>query len=82
MPSLGAVIEASIFIASIVATVSPALTVSPAETATVTAPWNGASTWPGLPGSAYSAAATSEATDVSRMLIGRIWPLMVAMTLR
>ena len=82
MPATGAVIEASIFIASMVATVSPAATWSPSATTIVTTPWNGAATWPGLAGSAFSAAATSEATLRSRTLIGRSWPLMVAITVR
>ena len=38
VPATGAVIEASIFIASIVATVWPASTESPSATVTVTAP--------------------------------------------
>ena len=82
VPSTGAVIEASIFIASMVATVSPAETWSPSSTATVTTPWNGAATCPGCDGSAFSAAATSAATDSSRTLIGRSWPLRVAITAR
>ncbi len=71
MPSTGAVIDASIFIASIVATVSPAATVSPSETVMVTTPWNGAATWPGCEVSAFSVAATSAARAVSRTAIGR-----------
>ena len=38
--------------------------------AMVTTPWNGAPTWPGLAGSAFSAAATSAATLRSRTLTG------------
>jgi hypothetical protein len=82
VPSTGAVIEASIFIASMVATTSPAETLSPSPTTVVTTPWNGAATCPGLDGSAFSAAATSDATARSRTLIGRSWPLIVAITLR
>ena len=44
VPATGAVIEASIFIASTVATVSPAATRAPSSTTTVTTPWNGAAT--------------------------------------
>ena len=73
-------IDASIFIASMVATVSPAATVSPSATLMVTTPWNGAATWPGLDVSAFSVAATSAAMLVSRTAIGRSWPLMVAIT--
>ena len=82
VPATGAVIAASIFIASIVASVSPAATCWPFSTTTVTTPWNGAATWPGSEGSAFSAAATSEATEVSRTLTGRIWPLSSAITVR
>jgi len=73
---------ASIFIASIVATVSPAFTLSPTATAMVTTPWNGAAIWPGTDGSAFSAAAASASTERSRTGIGRIWPLIVHMTVR
>ena len=74
--------EASIFIASMVATVSPAATLAPSSTTTVTTPWNGAATCPGCAGSAFSAALTSAETLRSRTLIGRSWPLMVAITVR
>ena len=82
VPAWGAVIEASIFIASMVATTSPAATSSPFATLSVTTPWNGAATWLGSFGSAFSVAGTSAATWVSRMLIGRIWPLISAITER
>ena len=68
VPATGVVIEASIFIASIVATVSPAATCCPFSTMTVTVPWKGAATWPGSPASAFSAAATAEEMLRSRML--------------
>ena len=82
MPEIGAVIDASIFIASIVATVAPASTLSPSATARVTTPSNGAATCPGLLVSARSACGTSADTEWSRTLIGRSWPLMVAITVR
>ena len=82
VPATGVVMEASIFIASMVATVSPAATSWPFSTITVTVPWNGAATWPGSPGSAFSAAATAADTVRSRTLTGRIWPLMVHITVR
>ncbi len=63
-------IAASIFIASMVATVSPALTSSPTATTGVTTPWKGAPTCPGSAGSAFSAAATSAETPRSRTLTG------------
>ena len=44
-PSTGAVMAASIFIASIDATGWPAVTVSPAWTFSVTTPENGAAIW-------------------------------------
>ena len=79
VPSTGAVIEASIFIASMVATVSPArhlvaLRDSDRHHALerrrhVPYFWFG---------SAFSAASTSAATDSSRMLTGRSCPLRVA----
>src|ERR1700757_223459 len=56
--SLGAVIGASIFMASMVAMVWPTLTRSPSETETVTTPSKGAAMWSGLPRSAFSAAGT------------------------
>ena len=59
VPATGAVIAASIFIASMVATVAPASTWSPSATVTVTTPANGAATCPGLAGSAFSATLTS-----------------------
>jgi hypothetical protein len=58
LPPLGAVIAASIFIASIVATVCPARTTSPSATLTVTTPAKGAATWPRLSRSAFSATGT------------------------
>ena len=54
-PARGAVIDASIFIASMVATVAPAGTSSPSATDRVTTPANGDATCSGLPGSARSA---------------------------
>ena len=75
-------IDASIFIASMVATVCPAVTVSPSATCSVTTPANGAATWFGLVRSAFSAALTSVATDSSRTDTGRSCPFSVASTLR
>ena len=82
VPLTGAVIEASIFIASIVATVAPASTVSPGSTTTLTTPSNGAATWPGFDGSARSADGASDSTDRSRTLTGRSCPLIVHSTVR
>ena len=73
---------ASIFIASIVATVWPASTASPSATCSVTTPANGAATWRGLPRSAFSAALTSVATAASRTETGRSWPFSVVITVR
>ena len=56
MPALGAVMVASIFIASIVATVCAGLDGVALGDAGVTTPANGAATCPGLAGSAFSAA--------------------------
>ena len=47
VPLIGVVIAASIFIASMVATVCPASTFWPSWTVGVTAPANGAAMWPG-----------------------------------
>ena len=66
MPLLGAVMAASIFIASIVATGWPADTVSPSATCKVTTPANGAATWLLLDRSAFSATGTVDATERSR----------------
>ena len=74
--------EASIFMASIVATESPAETVSPSETVTVTAPANGAATWPGWDVSAFSVSTACDFTDSSRISSRRSWPLRVTMTVR
>ncbi len=82
IPLRGAVIAASIFMASIVATVSPAETCWPSVTTRVTAPANGAATWPGLFRSAFSAAGTSLAMERSRTDTGRNWPLRMHMTVR
>ena len=65
---------ASIFIASIVATVWPAATASPSATCSVTTPANGAATCRALPRSAFSAALTSVATSASRTDTGRSCP--------
>src|SRR5690606_18567895 len=62
VPAIGVVIAASIFIASMVATASPAATVSPSATLTVTAPANGAATWPGTDASAFSTCGLSTFT--------------------
>src|SRR5665648_804619 len=53
------------------AAVWPAWTFWPSCTTGVTAPANGAAIWPGVPGSAFSAAAWSTSTDRSRTWIGR-----------
>ena len=82
VPATGVVMLASIFMASIVATVSPAATVSPSARVTVTEPAKGAAMWPGVPGSAFSAALTSASMLRSRTLTGRICPLRVHMTVR
>jgi hypothetical protein len=76
------VIEASIFIASMVATVWPSSTASPSATATVTTPANGAATCAGFYRSAFSAALTLVATDASRTVVGRSWPLRLVSTVR
>ena len=81
-PPAWVVIDASIFIASMVATTAPGTTVSPSDTARVTTPANGAATWPGSSGSARSVTGTSTATLRSRICSGRIWPLSVVMTVR
>ncbi|CAM5690552.1 hypothetical protein SGLAM104S_05510 [Streptomyces glaucescens] len=65
---------ASIFIASMVATVPPAATWSPSATDSVTTPANGAATWPGLARSAFSVTGTSDAAAASRTWIGRNCP--------
>ena len=82
VPATGVVMEASIFIASILATMSPAATCSPTATTGVTLPPKGAAMCPGLAGSAFSAAGASASTERSRTEIGRRWPLMVHMTVR
>ena len=82
VPARGAVIDASIFIASIVATVRPCSTVAPLSTASVTTPANGAATWPGFARSAFSAGFVSTSTLRSRTVTGRIWPLRVVTTVR
>ncbi len=82
VPDFGAVMAASIFIASMVATVAPASTWSPSATARVTTPAKGAATWFGLARSAFSVAGTSEAAARSRTWIGRSWPFRVAITVR
>src|SRR5690606_3980770 len=56
VPALGAVIAASIFMASMVAMVWPASTRSPVLMLRVTTPANGAAMWSGLARSAFSAA--------------------------
>ena len=66
VPQTAAVMLASIFIASMVATTAPASTVSPSSTVRVTTPANGAATWPCLAGSAFSADLTSAVTERSR----------------
>ena len=53
-----------------------------AFTVTVTAPANGAATWPGWAGSAFSAALTLLTTERSRTTTGRDWPLSVHITVR
>ncbi len=75
-------IEASIFIASIVATVWPADTASPSATCSVTTPANGAAMCFGFARSAFSVAFTSVSTDVSRTVVGRSCPFSVASTVR
>src|SRR4029077_14544078 len=82
LPALGAVIAASIFIASMVAIVCPASTVASTDTATVTTPANGAATWSGFDWSAFSAAGTSAATLRSRTTTGRSWPFRMHITVR
>ena len=75
-----AVMLASIFIASIVATTPPGSTTSSA-TVGVTTPANGADV-PGIRGVRLSAALTSADTERSRTCTGRNWPLRVHMTVR
>ncbi len=82
VPAIGAVIAASIFIASIDATGWPASTVAPSSTDTVTTPENGAPTCPLRDGSAFSTELTFTSTERSRTSTGRSWPLRVAMTVR
>ena len=53
---MGDVIAASIFMASIDATLCPAVISAPGSTWSVTTPENGAATWPGCEASAFSAA--------------------------
>ena len=82
-PATGVVIAASIFIASIVATVCAGrdlvvLGRHQRDDARRTAPRRG----PVSVGSAFSAAATSTVTDRSRTWIGRSWPLSVHITVR
>ncbi len=81
-PPTDAVIAASIFIASIEATLCPASTVSPSATCSVTTPENGAATWPGLDGSAFSAAFVCTSMLRSRTNTGRSWPLRIVITVR
>ncbi len=82
VPARWAVMDASIFIASIVATVWPAETRSPSSTWRVTTPANGAATCRSSSGSAFSAGLTSVVMEVSRTDTGRSWPLRVASTVR
>ncbi len=82
MPPIGAVIEASIFIASMVATGCPAATSSPAATDSETTPANGAATCPGWVVSARSAAATCTVIERSRTRTGRNCPFRVHITRR
>lgn len=81
-PAFGTVMVASIFMASMVATVAPAATSSPSATARVTTPANGAATWPGLERSAFSVTGMSEEAALSRIWIGRSWPFSVDITVR
>ncbi len=82
VPATALVMDASIFIASMVAIVPPASTASPTATVTVTAPANGAAIWPATAGSAFSAALTSLTTLLSRISTGRDCPLSVHITVR
>ena len=82
VPALGAVIAASIFIASIVAMVCPAVDLVADGHTEVTTPANGAAMWPGLARSAFSAVGTVSAMLRSRTSTGRSWPLMVHITVR
>ena len=76
VPPAGAVMLASIFIASIVATTPPASTVSPSATAGRDDPGEGRRRpAPLLAGSAFSAALTSTATERSRTWIGPELPV-------
>ena len=64
-PATGAVMAASIFIASIEATGCPAATRSPTAALTVMTPAKGAATWPGLEVSAFSAAAARMDVEIT-----------------
>src|SRR5665647_1047504 len=65
VPPTGVVMLASIFIASMVATVWPAWTFWASCTTGVTAPANGAAIWPRVPGSAFSASAWVTSIEVN-----------------
>ena len=82
-PATGAVIDASIFIASMVATVGTGLDLVALADLTVTTPSNGAATCPGFVVSAFSASATSDRDRRGRARgPGRSWPLIVHITVR
>jgi hypothetical protein len=81
-PVRGAVIAASIFIASIVATVSPADTDWPTSAVNVTAPANGAARCDRSPRSAFSAVGASAEIPLSRTDTGRSCPLRMHITVR
>ncbi len=82
VPERGAVTAASIFIASIVATVSPAVTVSPSAATRVTTPANGAARCDGSLLSAFSVVGTSAEIERSRTDTGRNCPLRMHITVR
>ncbi len=82
VPERCTVIDASIFIASMVATVWPSSTLSPSATDSVTTPANGAARCAGLARSAFSVAFTSLSIDSSRTVTGRRCPFRVVSTLR
>ena len=81
-PATRVVMDASIFIASIVATMAPAATRSPTDTTGVTTPPKGAATCPAVRGSALFGPECRPSPERSLTAIRRSWPLIVHMTVR
>ena len=82
VPARGAVMDASIFMASMVAMGWAATIESPSATVRVTTPENGAATCDGSLRSAFSAAGACAATERSRTDTGRSCPLRMPITVR